>query len=344
MKLILVLIIAGLSLNVSWAEDYFYKVEENDQLGVIFLSLGHKKIWSKSGKINQFKRTSRLSVPRRFARGAFLKISESDILFKGNILIKNKYITFKKKIRNLAEFEEYEFSKNLTTSKEEQTTAAPAIGEVKEVTEQPTTFSHSLNLHPGIGGFVGSNKETDRSTTTSTFTGIQPVIQIKGIYSNERFGSLSFDLFAKKVFNNQFSFPVNLDGRLHFVPKWNFTDFFHFALSHSMIKHTYVGKSSSQEIPYELKSRFIGLGLVFPHDLYWFEIYLEKAYMGDTKSTELTQDVSKGWRMDSEIMYPVSTHWRILPGVNYYKVVSKQTEYSFSVFEARLILSREFEF
>jgi hypothetical protein len=199
-------------------------------------------------------------------------------------------------------------------------------------------------LYPGTGGFVASDKEVDRSTITSTFTGLQPLIQIKGIYSNERFGSLSFDLFAKKIFNDQFSFPVNLDWRLQFVPKWNFTDSFHFALSHSIIKHSYVGKSSSLEIPYELKSRFIGLGLVFPKELYWFELYIEKAYTGDSKSTELTQDASRGWRVDSELVYPVSTHWRVLPGVTYYKVDSNQAEYSFSVFEARLILSREFEF
>jgi len=333
-----------LSSYASYSKDYFYRVEDNDQLGVVFLSLGHLKLWPKDGKINQFKKSSQYKIPNKIYAGSILKIADSDIVFLSNINIdKNDFITFKNRIKTVEEFESFARTEHLSKDKIENT-PAPRIIESEKSPKQVTLYTHSLNLYPGLGGFVANNREIDREVTTKTFSGLQPLLQVKAIYSTDLFGSLSIDLFTKKIFNNQFSFPVNLDYRIQLVPKWNFTDFFHFALSHSIIKHSYVGKSSTAEIPYELKSNFVGLGLVFPRENFWFELYVEKAYRGESKSPESTQDTSKGWRIDSEAVYPLSQNWRLLPGINYYKIDSKQTEYSFSVVEARMVLSREFEF
>lgn len=208
----------------------------------------------------------------------------------------------------------------------------------------PNKQSHEFNLYPGVGFFTASNYEDDRGVKTSTFSGVQPMIQFKGIYSSDLFGSVSVDLMTKKIINSQFSFPINLDYRMQFVPKWNFTDTFRFALSLSTLKHSYVGKSSTVEVPYELTSHFIGLGVVVPHDHFWYELYVEKAFSGEAKSSELTQKTTNGIRIDTEVVYPIYKEWRILPGINYYYVKNSSTNYAFSVLESRLVFAREFEF
>lgn len=347
------------------AEDYFYKVEKKDQLGVILLSLGHKKLWPKDGKVNQFKKSSSLKDPGLISVGDILKIHESDVVFKKNITLDNGFIKFNKKIKTLPEFDQAlseegidsqqvavkelpiieVVTKDAVSKNNEQEQEQEKVVEVEmedDSTPAPEAI-HSLNLYPGIGGFVASDNETDHNLKTDTFTGVQPMIQLKGIYSNSLFGSLAVDLLTKKIITNKFSFPINFDYRLQYLPKWNISDNFKLALSHSVVQHSYVGKSQSTEIAYELKSNFVGVGLVIPIKSFWLELYVEKAYTGETKSLEKTQSTSKGFRFDADMVYSISDKWRLIPGFNYYKVKDKNTVYSLDVMETRLVLAREFE-
>ena len=347
--------------QVVLAEDYYYKVEKKDQLGVILLSLGHKKLWPKDGKVNQFKKSSSLKNPGLISVGDILKINENDVVFKKNITIEESFIRFNKKIKTLPEFDQalseegidYQqiAVKELPKIEVVAIDAVPQNKELEKVVEvekegefypTPETI-HSLNLYPGIGGFVASDKEVDRNLKTDTYTGLQPLVQLKGIYSNSLFGSLAIDLLTKKIITDKFSFPINFDYRLQFLPKWNISDNFKLALSHSVVQHSYVGKSNSTEIAYELKSNFVGVGLVIPTESFWFELYIEKAYTGDTKSVEKTQSTSNGIRFDTDMVYSLYDKWRLIPGINYYKVKDKNTVYSLEVVEARLVFAREFE-
>lgn len=342
MKIFLVLFLL-LDFSVCYSKELFYKVQNDDQIGIIMLSLGHKYLWTKKGKINQFKRSLTFKSLNKVPVGSLLKIDEQDIIFKKNVIVENEFIQFRKKIKTLSEFEEFlknEEKSSATTANEQ----IPIIEEMPAEVRTSSNFIHSMNLYLGAGTFVANNNEKDRQVETTTFSGLQPLIQIKGIYSTDLFGSLSLDLFTKKIINDRFSFPINIDYRVQFVPKWNFTDAFRFAISHSLIKHSYVGKNSTVEVPYEISSNFIGAGIVFPRNDFWFELYFEKAYKGDSRSNEIAQDVSKGFRVDSELVYSFSDKWNVIPGLNYYKVDSDNNEYSFSVFETRLVIAHEFEF
>ena len=355
------------------AKDYFYQVEKNDQLGIILLSLGHKILWPKDGKVNQFKKSSSLKDPSKISQGDVLKLNGKDIVFRNNVIIKNDYIIFKNKIKTLPEFEQILIKEGLdqrisTNERPKlevvQKKSLPEVKEVKikendlkvveaevvieeeqEEVHTPTSETiHSLNLYPGIGMFVASDKVTNRGWKTDTFTGLQPMVQLKGIYSNNIIGSVAVDLLTKKIITDKFTFPINFDYRLQFLPKWNISDSVKLALSHSVIQHSYVGTDNNVDNAQELKSNFVGVGFVIPTDNFWFELYVEKAYTGEKKSLEKTQSISNGLRVDTELVYSIYEKWRLVPGINYYTVKDKTNDYSLDVVESRLVLAREFDF
>lgn len=335
------------------AKDFFYKVEQKDQLGIIFLSLGHRRLWQKDGKVNQFKKSSSLKTVDKVRIGDILKIDEKDIIFKKNVTIEKDYIHLKKKIKTMPEYKialnaegideqdlsEQELPKIEVVQASEVPVSEAPVEEVEEVKS-----IHSFDLYPGIGGFVANDTEEDRSVKTETFTGLQPLVQLKGIYSSDLFGSLAIDLLTKKIFTDNFSFPINFDYRIQLLPKWNISDNFKLAVSVSSIQHSYVGKSNETEVAYKLTSNFVGVGMVIPTDKFWFEFYVEKAIDGETTSGVQTQNTSEGWRFDTELVYSLYDKWRLLPGINYYKIEDETTDYSLGVFETRLVFAREFEF
>ena len=353
MRIFVLFIILSFS-SVINAKDLYYLVEENDQIGIILLSLGHPNLWAKNGKVNQFKRLHKIKYPQKMLEGMVLKISEDNIIFKKNIIISKDNFKFVKKINTNSQYYEL-LNQEGVNPKQIVLAVFPKIevvneikkSEIKEKREetekQNAKSSHSINLYPGVGGFMASNKENDRGVQTSTFSGTQPMLQLKGIYSTDLFGSLSVDLLTKKIFNKEFSFPVNIDYRLQFVPKWNITDSFKLALSHSSLRHSYVGKRSDQEIAYELKSNFIGIGFVIPRDNFWFEMYAEKAYSGEITSREQTLKAHKGLRFDAELVYPLFRELKIIPGLNYYQLKDSSLNYNLKVFETRLVMALEFE-
>lgn len=342
-------------LSTSQAEDLYYQVEKNDQIGSILLSLGHINLWSRDQKVNQFKKQQNIDSSDKIWEGAFLKFSDDNIIFKNNIIRFKDSFKFKKKINTLSQYYEMQnqevvndeqitrknFSKIEVFDQKKSDVHQKTVIPKKEVVNEETV--HSLNLYPGIGGFIASDQEEDRGVSTSTFTGLQPLIQFKGIYSTDLFGSLSIDLLSKKIISSKFSFPINLDYRVQFVPKWNLSDGFKLAFSHSTIRHSYVGKSSNIETSYELKSNFVGIGMVVPRDNFWLEMYLEKAYSGKTTSKEQTINANQGLRIDAELVYPIYRQWTIIPGLNYYRLKDPVSNYKLSVFETRLVLAMEFE-
>lgn len=347
MKFIIILFTVSFS-QIAHSAEYYYQVEQNDQLGVILLSLGHKKLWPKDGKVNQFKKSSSLPNPNKISVGDILKLSEKDILFKKNVILDKDYVSFKKKIKTLPEFEQALVDEgidyqNISDSEPPKIEVIGSNDEQNALNYRPEVIQ-SFNLYPGLGFFIASDKEINGNAKTDTFIGIQPMIQLKGIYSSSLFGSLAVDLLTKKIITNKFTFPINFDYRLQFVPKWNISDTFKMALSHSVLQHSYVGSNNQKEVAQELNSNFIGLGLVIPSEKYWFELYLEKAYTTKKKSLQSTQSIGSGFRLDTEVVYSIYEKWRLIPGFNYYKVEDKSTNYSLEVVEARLVFAREFEF
>ncbi len=198
-------ILFGLSLNVCFGKDYSYEVAKNDQLGIILFSLGHRRLWSKDGMVNQFKK-----IPKNLLEGAVLRIPEKDIIFKQSVIIQNDRIKFVKKFRSLTDYnialKNENISSSTSASLEPDTKIDFALPETKqeEVVAQPEVEEvwpaiHSFNFYPGIGAFLASNTEYDRDVTTRTLSGLQPMIQLKGIYSSDLFGSLSIDFLTKKI-------------------------------------------------------------------------------------------------------------------------------------------------
>lgn len=340
------------------AKELTYKVEAGDQLGTVFLSLGHLKLWDQPGKINQFKKSTP-QMNELLKPGTILKIQESDVLFKNNVLLQRDEITFKKKIKTKKDFFEMQNDNQAQADLRVQpeTKMSPASDVLiinPPIKNSPQTKKNdepletekiqSLNLYVGAGGFITSDTENDRTVSTQTMTGLQPLIQIKAIYSHSGFGSVAADFLTKQIISDQFTFPMNFDYRAQYLPKWNISDSFKIALSHSVLQHSYIGKNTNSEIAYELKTNFIGAGFVIPSEDFWFELYVEKAYSGDTKSTERTQDASSGLRLDTELVYSFDNAWTVIPGINYYQLSDTKTDYKVSASEFRMTIAREFEF
>lgn len=302
-----------------FSKTLIYTVENNDQLGTLFLSIGHKKLWAENGIINILNKELEVKDVSIITPGKQLKIPEDCILFKKNITRENDDFFIIKKINTLKEYEELLKNENLKKSDvaKSNKTFKIEIDEEKE-NKKEKKVTHTFNFYPGVGFFLANNSERDQAATTTTFTGFQPLIEFKAIYSNDLLGSLSADFLTKKIFNSGESFPLNIDYRLQFVPRWNFTDYFRFAFSHSILIHSYKGKHIENNINYKLTSRFWGLGFIVPSDHYRFEFYFEKAYSGETTSNQYTQDTKNAFRIDAEVIYPFNEKWRLIPGLNYY--------------------------
>jgi len=331
-----------LTVERSFSTEYLYQIKEGDQLGTILLSLGHKYLWSKDSKLDQFKKTSQVSLPNFIKKGTIIKISDNDIIFKKNVALKNGQLKILRKIRTLKDYEEYLL---------EETPVATDPGHNKELSIDITNINvpakkaqKSISFYAGLGTFITQDKVTDRQVISSTFSGIQPLVQLKGIYTSGERRVLALDLLAKKIISSQFSFPINYNFRLQAMPGWEIANVFQLGFTHSFLRQSYVGMNSLNEVSYELRSQFVGISVLHTQDSYWIELYIEKAYRGSTKSSEYTHEVSNGYRVETEISYPVSDKWKVIPGINYYTFESTSDDYSFYGLEARLVFSREFAF
>jgi hypothetical protein len=234
-----------------------------------------------------------------------------------------------------------ELVKEVTKEIETENAKSENLNREDETIEAVT---HSINLYSGIGVSLASNKEIDRQTVTSTFSGAQPLIELKTIYSNESLGSFSVDFFAKKIIQNIYHFPLNYENHIQFIPKWNFLKSLKFGTSHSILFHSYVGKYSNTNIEYKLKSSFVGFAFLIPREKSWFEVHVEKAYSGEVISNESHFRNLDGIRIDTAWVYPLTKTLKLLPSLNYYSLNQESVQYQLKIFEARLMLAREFEF
>lgn len=335
MKKILILLCFSLPFTASASETKYYLVEKGDTLGSVVLSMGYLKLWSGSAYVNKFKNKVSPRKVHNVSVGDKIYFDESDIIFKKNIRIEGDRIFIVKKIIRIAEWKAQKAAEDIS--------GAPAVP-VKVVLESEKTThvyenkSWSFDLYTGLGLFSARDVENDRSTQTTTMTGLQPIVQMKGIYSHLKVGSIAFDVLAKKIFNSKFNFPVNTDFRFQYLPKWIDLNFMNLAFSWSTLRHSYVGNPEDEAKEYELSADFVGMGLVWPRESYWYEIYIEKAISGEARSNEQTITLKDGWRIDSELIYPVSKKLRIIPGINYYTTKNSSLNYQMSVLEFRSTL------
>lgn len=337
MKNVFILILSFVLSSFAFAETkkLFYIVEKGDTFGSIILSLGHLKLWSGSAYVNKFKNKVSPKEVSQVNPGDKIRFSETEIIFRKNIEVEGDQIFIKKKIKKIAQWEE---QRKLEEAVKPTKAPEVVIVEKEDSTVVYENKNWTMDLYPGFGGFLAQDGEQDRSTQTKTQTGLQPMLQLKGIYSHSSVGSIAFDVLAKKIINSKFSFPVNTDFRLQYIPKWIDLGNVNLAVSYSRLRHSYVGKPLDEEIEYELQASFLGVGLVWPRESWWYEIYLEKAVNGKTESDEQDIALHEGWRIDSELIYPVSKKLRIIPGINYYTTKNSSQNYQMSVFELRSTL------
>lgn len=331
---------------LAYTQPLNYEVQKNDQLGTIFLSLGHKKLWPRDGKVNLFKQRIDTKIPKKIWPGQILKIEKNDILFTKNVKIENDKIIILKKIKNLKDFEEQSkiegmvelsVNENVKLNLEESSSSNDLSTDTKDMSS-----NDSLVFYPAIGFFFAQDKETTSSFSTNTQTGLQPLIQVKAIYSNELYGSVSTDLLIKKIFTSQFNFPINFDYRIQLLPNVTQLSPFRVAISHSVIAHSYVGKQFNKDEQYKLTSNFIGIGFIYPMDDQWFELYFEKAYNGKIKGPRSKMNATEGFRIDSEYIFPVLDDINLIPGLNYYSLKQNNGSYKLDVYELRLTMAKEF--
>ena len=324
-RLLASILISFLNLSLPtlvWAKDYIYRIERGDTYGNILLSIGHENVWSDKTLINTFlHKDPKVDKIKNLHVGKVLHIPLEMIKFRKNVRASQGRIQIIRKISKLSEFRE--------------------LAEQEKI-EIKTEYRSLKTLYMGAGGFYANNTYQFEDTKSVTKSGLQPVIQAKFIWSHEAFGSLAFDIFAKKIFNNQFSFPLNIDGRIQFLPKYNLPGDFKLALSHSFLKHSYaVGEESSKGSVQKLNGRFIGLGVVVPKDNFWYEFYFEKMYAGTNESKLGNISVKDGWRIDSELVYPIFDKWKFIPGVNYFQFDNSAKKANLNVWELRMVFARE---
>lgn len=319
----------------------FYQVEKGDTFGTVIFSLGYIRLWSGSAYVNKFKNRITPTTVNKVAVGDRVYFNQSEIIFTKNVNIEGNRIFFKKKIRKLKEWKEL-MAQEENQNPEPEPELLIVQSKNKEEKKVYTRSRSDYDLYVGGGAFMARDVELDRASKTTTMTGFQPMVQLKGIYSHSSIGSLAIDVLAKKIFNKEFSFPVNTDFRLQYIPKWIDLGSVNLAASFSTITHSYVGIPEEDEKEYTLKANFLGLGVVLPKGSYWYEIYIEKAISSTTKSDDQTITLDEGWRLDSELIYPLGDDWRLIPGINYYTTKSGADDYQMTVLELRTTIAVEF--
>lgn len=336
-----ILLICLLLTTTVFAQDkkIYYEVEKGDTFGSVLFSMGYITLWSGSAYVNKFKHKITPSPVDKVKVGDKVYFDESEIVFKKNVEIKDDRIFFKRKIHKLDEWKELAA---IEETKDAPEAPQELVVESDKAVQVYSNATSSFEIYAGAGGFVARDVEADRSTSTTTMTGIQPMAQVKGIYSHSSIGSLAVDVLAKKIFNSEFSFPVNTDFRFQYIPKWINLGDINLAVSYSMLKHSYVGKPEEEEKEYELSANFVGVGFVWPKETYWFEVYLEKALASETESDDQTIKLNEGWRVDSELIYPLTRTLRLIPGINYYTTKNSSKEYQMTVLELRSTIAWEF--
>ncbi|MCM2348581.1 MAG: hypothetical protein NDI69_01080 [Bacteriovoracaceae bacterium] len=337
---ILLLALCLSSLNVEAASTkakLYYQVEAGDTFGTVIFSLGYIRLWTGSAYVNKFKNRINPKELNRVDVGDKIYFDESEIIFKKNIRREGDRIYFHRKIRKLADWRELRAREKI----EEDLPKAPEsiVLEKKDEVRVFNNTKSSYEIYLGAGGFVAQDMETDNATETTTMTGLQPLVQLKGIYSHSAMGSMAVDVLAKKIINADFSFPVNTDFRLQYIPKFINLGPVNLAFSYSMLKHSYAGKPVDEVKEYELSAQFAGIGLVLPRGSYWYEIYLEKSLAARTVSNDKSISLGSGWRLDSELIYPWGPQWRIIPGINYYTTENSSKKYEMNVLELRTTIS-----
>lgn len=336
--LLLTLCLTSLSVEAATTKErLYYQVEAGDTFGTVIFSLGYIRLWTGSAYVNKFKNRIDPKEVNRVEIGDKIYFDESEIIFKKNIRREGNQIFFHRKIRKLKDWREL---REREKTKEDLPQAPEMI--VLEKKDEVRVFDNTKSSHEiylGAGGFIAQDMEKDNATETNTMTGLQPLVQLKGIYSHSAIGSMAVDVLAKKIMNADFSFPINTDVRLQYIPKFINLGPINLAFSYSMLKHSYAGKPVDEVKEYELSAQFAGIGLVLPRGFYWYEIYLEKSLAARTVSNDKSITLSSGWRLDSELIYPWGPRWRIIPGINYYTTENPSKKYEMSVLELRTTIS-----
>ena len=333
------------------AHSLVYQFDKGDDLGGVLISFGYKQLWTGEKAINKFKNRIKTRKLSSIQTGRLFNIELEEIKFKKNISISENNVFLIRKIKTIKEWEEINQNEmsNVTPtdlmSQKEPTPPAKdlevLVPEVLETKEIEVTNDSTLKLFGGGGIFLANDSEIDRNVKTSTYTGIQPMLDFKLIYSHSQLGSVASELMLKKILNSGYQFPLNYDFRFQVLPQYFQLNNFQFAVSYSTNTHSYIGKPSVREIEYELNSHFFGLGMIYQNRDFWVELYIEKAMSGQTKSSEKSLTIDQGMRLDAEVIYPINDKWSLIPGLNYSQY--KGANYQINVIETRLNITREFE-
>lgn len=355
MKKIICIFYFVTSISNSYANSLYYKLEEGDQLGQILLSLGNKRIWNKTGKLHIWKKNFQIWKPRKLIPGEIVTIDSSFIKFKKNVTIDDNQVFFIKKITNLNEYDDLfnqENNEEIAKENEEETKEEikNEIGLSNNSEKIPElilpvsniTEKSSITILPAIGFATSKTSEKDDNISTTTSTGLQPILQMKLIYQIQKYGIFLADFKFKKIINDKFDFKNNIDSSLEYIFNWNIVSHLKFSLTHSFANYSFVGKHSDNEIGYEFNSKFIGAGLIFLGDNFWLESYFEKMYTGKTVSSEIVHDNLDGFRISTELNYPIYKGLRFLPALYYYDITG--SNYRIRTFDAKIAFGREFTF
>lgn len=338
-------IVIFLMASMTWAlandQKIYYQIERGDSLGSVIFSLGYIKLWTGSAYVNKFKNRINPQGSDLVAVGDKIYFNEDEIIFKKNVRREGNRIFFHKKIKKIKDWKILMAQEKIQGSVPESPRSV--VLETKNETKAFDKKNSSYEIYLGAGGFVAQDMEKDQATQTDTMTGLQPMVQLKGVYSHSAWGSLAVDILTKKIINADFSFPINTDFRFQYLPKFINLGPVNLAFSYSMLKHSYAGKPLDEVKEYELTAQFAGVGLVLPRSSYWYEFYLEKSLSAKTESNEKNITLKNGWRFDSELIYPLGRKWRVIPGINYYMTENKSESYEMNVLELRTTVAWLFD-
>lgn len=239
---------------------------------------------------------------------------------------------------------------NKSLEKEVDTETSLGPQHVNNPTSDPTEISHNEKTPTtsyfimGVGTFIANNTEKDRQTETNTMTGLQPLIYGQFLWDLNTLGNLNFEIYGKQIVSTEYSFPMNYDFRVQYTPRLFIFDQVSLFITHSIIKTSYVGKNSIDEIVYTLSQNNIGMGLRYKMDSDEFNVILEKAYTAKTESSESSHESTDSYRFDIQYKYNLNTDWKISPAISYLKFKKSSSEYDYTGLEGRLSIERQFEF
>lgn len=321
----------------AYSREVFYTAPEDRDLGEIIFSLGYRRLDARSAVQNSFK-YKKTVFKRKLKKGETIRFDSMAILFTKNAVVRDGKLVFKKIVRQGKQWKDQ--TKNHPPQRypmvPEKLYVDYSNGSRILIKSSPWKQDYYL----GIGGFAGQYNLSDSSAANKKTSTFQPLLFGKAIVSHLTTGTLGVEGTLKKAAVGS---SVNYDLRTQFIPIFLRFPLFNIGLNFSKLNQSYAGESKGKSVVHKFDGSFVGVSLLFPQNVGWLELILEKGLSANVKAPERKLSVD-AYRLGTLWTHQFRTHWYVMPAISYVSGSYDTMGYKLNFVEAKLSIAREFNF